>query len=311
MIRLTLLLTVIASLSITTTAAAQNAGWPAGNLVLSTAPDFLSPDCSIYDWSSPNDSVDVYLGARLDLASIDRADLNGSAGMTAWMARLNLQDASLIEVELFPVGAVDADPDPLNFDVQLGTALSGIQPPILLARLRLANVQPSTFLQWESLPESPIANGPSWSASSSTDDCPPPCTRGFRSYTAAMASIVESKLAGCWIDACFVAIDRPTGGEIWVQGSTQTILHSIDSPYRVEFSSDGGNSWETLDNGYSNPGFYHWTIPNIITDDARLRACGQCAFSECSEPVVFTITNKVAIEGSSWGTIKSRYGLDE
>ncbi|MFC2083437.1 T9SS type A sorting domain-containing protein [Bacteroidota bacterium] len=74
-----------------------------------------------------------------------------------------------------------------------------------------------------------------------------------------------------------VQLDYPTGGETLVAGEKVIIQWHIVVPHNQEnwdlyFSPDGGGNWEIiqldLDVSQLN---YHWTIPQIATENAQIR----------------------------------------
>jgi hypothetical protein len=70
-------------------------------------------------------------------------------------------------------------------------------------------------------------------------------------------------------------LTSPNGGETWYAGTSQNITWltaSIFSPtVNLEFSLNGGQSWETIINNISNNGSYNWTIPNRNSANALIR----------------------------------------
>ena len=71
-----------------------------------------------------------------------------------------------------------------------------------------------------------------------------------------------------------VVIDSPNGGENWLWGTTHSIKwHTTGSisSVRIEYSSDGGNTWQTIVNDYSNSGTYAWAIPNDFSNNCMVR----------------------------------------
>ncbi|KAA3605468.1 MAG: hypothetical protein DWQ01_19290 [Planctomycetota bacterium] len=77
-----------------------------------------------------------------------------------------------------------------------------------------------------------------------------------------------------------VRIDSPNGGEQLQGQSSFSILwvdvvdHGPNVSYEIEFSSDGGNTWETVVLGLPYTGgtsSYLWQVPDLATDRARIR----------------------------------------
>jgi hypothetical protein len=74
-----------------------------------------------------------------------------------------------------------------------------------------------------------------------------------------------------------VQLDHPLGGESFVTGKivniqwSLTIAHSQEN-WDLYFSPDGGNNWEEIKLDMNISRFkYHWTVPQIVTENARIR----------------------------------------
>ena len=76
----------------------------------------------------------------------------------------------------------------------------------------------------------------------------------------------------------------PSGGELWLVGSTQTIrwnatdtnnaaLASVDLAYSV----DSGASWTPIATGIADSGSFAWTVPSGATDTALVRVTARAA----------------------------------
>ncbi len=70
-----------------------------------------------------------------------------------------------------------------------------------------------------------------------------------------------------------IQIISPNGGELWEIGSTKQILwNSTDViDVKIEYSYNNGASWNNVVSSYPSTGIYNWTIPNIITNQARVK----------------------------------------
>ncbi len=71
-----------------------------------------------------------------------------------------------------------------------------------------------------------------------------------------------------------LTLTRPNGGENWLMGSTQTIAWTSTGAIdrvRLEFSPDGGATWNEIAADAPNSGSFAWTLPNTLTTDARVR----------------------------------------
>jgi agmatine deiminase len=68
----------------------------------------------------------------------------------------------------------------------------------------------------------------------------------------------------------------PNGGEILNPGAQVSVQWISDDDVAatsaaLELSTDGGASWSSIASGLSAAGTFNWTVPNSITNDARLR----------------------------------------
>ena len=66
----------------------------------------------------------------------------------------------------------------------------------------------------------------------------------------------------------FIKVDAPDGGENWQIGSQHNIVwhaQNYSGPVRIEYSTDGGASYNTIESSYSGTPPYAWTIPNAAT----------------------------------------------
>ncbi len=94
-----------------------------------------------------------------------------------------------------------------------------------------------------------------------------------------------------------VTVEYPFGTETWVPGQTEIFRWSAyggnPNPFTIEFSSDGGSSWSTIDNNVpSTARSYSWTVPSIVTNNALIRITRNGAgYSDVSD-YPFTILNQ-------------------
>lgn len=77
-----------------------------------------------------------------------------------------------------------------------------------------------------------------------------------------------------------VRILSPESGTVWQAGSKQRISWRSDAAIEfvsIEYSIDGGKTWQTIRNHTSGNGSYEWTVPKDATNRAliRCRAIGQ------------------------------------
>ena len=71
-----------------------------------------------------------------------------------------------------------------------------------------------------------------------------------------------------------ITITSPKGGEMWIVGSTQTIIWSSDGVsgnVKIELSRDGGGTWTTIVDSTPVAGNQTWNVMGPATIQARIR----------------------------------------
>ena len=84
-----------------------------------------------------------------------------------------------------------------------------------------------------------------------------------------------------------ITVLDPNGGEIIEGGSQYEILwSSADVEYvKIEYSINNGATWNTIIDSTASLGIYLWTVPSILTTQARIK------ISDISLPAVFDISD--------------------
>jgi hypothetical protein len=84
-----------------------------------------------------------------------------------------------------------------------------------------------------------------------------------------------------------LTITSPVSTDSWQSGSIQTLTWTATSSVTsliIEFSSDGGSNWQTLENNYSAAAeSYSFRVPNISTSNAMFRITDAATGSEISD----------------------------
>jgi len=84
-------------------------------------------------------------------------------------------------------------------------------------------------------------------------------------------------------------ITAPNGGETWYAGTTQSITWQTSTFFsntvNIEYSLDGGNTWNSIANNQTNNGSYTWTIPNVNSANALVKV------SNSTHPAYFDISD--------------------
>ncbi len=70
-----------------------------------------------------------------------------------------------------------------------------------------------------------------------------------------------------------ITVISPNGGEILNGGSQYEILwNSEDVEYvKLDYSINNGASWDSITDSIESTGVYLWTVPNILTTQARIK----------------------------------------
>jgi ABC-type amino acid transport substrate-binding protein len=81
-------------------------------------------------------------------------------------------------------------------------------------------------------------------------------------------------------DHWMLQVTSPNGGEIWCVGSTYEVTwgsycNLISQDIRIDYSTNGGVSWDTITSRTADDHSYMWTIPNTVTpsSNCRIRVC--------------------------------------
>ncbi len=75
------------------------------------------------------------------------------------------------------------------------------------------------------------------------------------------------------VDEATLTLLVPNGGEAWCAGETRDIeWTSIGvNEVRIDFSPDGGSTWDAVTSSAPGTGVYPWTVSGLVSDDCRIR----------------------------------------
>ncbi len=85
-----------------------------------------------------------------------------------------------------------------------------------------------------------------------------------------------------------VTVTVPNGGEDWTVGSIDTIRWSWTGSVgdvKIEYSTDGGSTWSTIESSTQNSGSYQWTVPDAPSGWCKIR------ISSVSTPSIYDISD--------------------
>jgi hypothetical protein len=100
-------------------------------------------------------------------------------------------------------------------------------------------------------------------------------------------------------------IIKPNGGEIFYVGWQQYIFWQKNiraNEVNISYSLDGGASWHKIVKDYPNRGSYLWTVPNVVSNNCRVKIewkedLGNIILTKVyTSDGVFTITNPPKVE---------------
>lgn len=108
-----------------------------------------------------------------------------------------------------------------------------------------------------------------------------------------------------------IVVEFPNGGEDWQIGSTQSIRWSsrgVTGNVSIDYSTDGGANWTSIDASVTDDGAKVWTVPNDPTVQARVRvtSINEPAATDSSDQD-FTIS---AVPGAAAITVTSPNGAE-
>jgi hypothetical protein len=293
----------------------EESPWPVGDLVFGVDEQFSDPCAELHGDAS--DGWTLWIGAWIDHRKIGEAALNDVPSLAGWRAKIDVTTNTLVSSGLYPLGgtAVDLDDDPAVFDVRLPAAqLVDADAIVPLLRLTFAGAIDGPVLI---LGPDGYGSVPTWDSAATSDDCPAPCTRPFRSRALEAASW-QGGWSACAPDAaCDALIERPLPGTAWLAGSVQRVLYStVDWPHATtrrtipgwfELSADGGQTWRREVNfAEALTGWFDWTVPSDVSGEVLIRVRDACPLGG-PDPVSLTILEQTRNEVRSWGAVKGRY----
>lgn len=96
-----------------------------------------------------------------------------------------------------------------------------------------------------------------------------------------------------------VVVADPDGGETLAAGDTHEVLWATGGNVpnvSIEYSTDNGESWTSIEDSVPNTGSYNWTIPGVDSTDALIRVSDAADPNAADESnAVFSISSQVPI----------------
>jgi hypothetical protein len=87
-----------------------------------------------------------------------------------------------------------------------------------------------------------------------------------------------------------ITVLKPNGGEYWPSSSSQKVVwesYGDINEVLIEYSTDNGGSWQTVDPNAPNTGSYQWTVPDANSQQCLVRV------SKVGNPGVYDVSNNV------------------
>ena len=106
-----------------------------------------------------------------------------------------------------------------------------------------------------------------------------------------------------------IVVDDPNGGESWEVGSVHDILWHSSGPIGyvdIEYSTNGGSSWNSIVTNIEDNGSYSWTIPNTPSSNCLVKVADHDGWPHDQSNAVFTIsggTQTITVNSPNGGEI--------
>ena len=98
-----------------------------------------------------------------------------------------------------------------------------------------------------------------------------------------------------------LTITAPTASTAWTAGMQETIRwssQSAGSHVRIQYSTDGGSSWNTVSSNTTNDGAYAWTIPSSVDSErCRVRVSSRTYAAVSASSGIFRIEPQAGSAG--------------
>jgi Leucine-rich repeat (LRR) protein len=89
-----------------------------------------------------------------------------------------------------------------------------------------------------------------------------------------------------------ITVTSPNGGENWEASTTQNIIWTSTGSIAnvmIEYSTDNGNSWNTITASTANSGTYNWTVPNTPSPSCLVKISDTAGPAADTSDGIFTI----------------------
>ncbi len=84
-----------------------------------------------------------------------------------------------------------------------------------------------------------------------------------------------------------ITVVYPSGGESFAPGETETIrwdAPNLGQAFTLQYSTDGGTSWNTIASVNAAQRYYDWTVPPVVTGNALIRVSAGSVSDESDQP---------------------------
>lgn len=102
----------------------------------------------------------------------------------------------------------------------------------------------------------------------------------------------SEEVSGVTIETPTITVTAPNGGQTWDIGTIQAIIWNSTGSIanvQLEYSTDNGGSWNSIESSISNGGSYNWTIPNNPSTTCLVKVSDTAGSASDASNAVFTI----------------------
>jgi Leucine-rich repeat (LRR) protein len=95
-----------------------------------------------------------------------------------------------------------------------------------------------------------------------------------------------------------LTVQVPNGGQSWVEGNTETITWTYTGTIAtvdIEYSANGGTSWNSIASSTANTGSYNWVIPAVDSGNCLVRVSDTATTASDVSDTVFALWKQPSI----------------
>ncbi|MCX6174294.1 MAG: hypothetical protein NTZ27_06050 [Ignavibacteriales bacterium] len=94
-----------------------------------------------------------------------------------------------------------------------------------------------------------------------------------------------------------ITLTSPVGGEVWEANTSKTITWAADgvTNVKIEYTTNNGLMWSTIQNSISNTGSYNWAVPSTQSTQCKVKVSDVSGNPSSESPSTFTIKPAASI----------------